>query len=184
MSSLARGFKKCDLDWLWSVCIVCCGERCLSLASVWVGGAVSSLVSVFIWCRQWEHCSCLCLKVTKKGENGGEGPSVAQYQNSPHSTIVSMDLVQECRDADWVVYQSYIGVLDGWYLRGHLALCVIVVVSSLKKWMLEMVVAECWCQRVSAQSFCAWLVFFESHRLQIASQLMLVQHLCSHFSQN
>lgn len=60
-----------------------------------------------------------------------------------------MALVQECRDG-MMVYQSYIGVLDGWclvvpppYLRGHLALYVIVVVSSLKEWMIEMVVAEC-----------------------------------------
>lgn len=56
-----------------------------------------------------------------------------------------------------MVYQSYIVMLNRCLVayplvsQGILALCMIVVVSSLKKWMLEMVVAEWRCyQHVSA----------------------------------
>lgn len=59
----AKAFKILILvDWIVSVCIICCTERCLSLPSVWVD-AVSSLVSVSIWCRckLWPASMCQLL---------------------------------------------------------------------------------------------------------------------------
>lgn len=82
--------------------------------SVWVD-AVSSLVSVSIWCRQWgfvdasfgllQCVSHLCLKMGKKGrkENEGGGTKCSSVPKTPHPLevcVVFMALVLECRDEE------------------------------------------------------------------------------------
>ncbi len=134
------------LYWEMSVTNICLGGCCvfsgISLHSGGVAAGFGLLQCVFL----------LCLKMGEKRKNG-EGTKCSSVPKTPHPVcVVFVVLVLECRDEEWVVNQSYIVMLGGWCLvvcplvsQGTFGPLYDVVVSSLKKWILEVVAADWWC---------------------------------------
>lgn len=148
------------------VCVICCiGDVCLGGCCVFSGCQSSSGVGASSGLLPCVSCFCFCLKVGGQAVKvGGRGPSVAQCPEL--ATLGSMRCLrgscagmQEWGNGWYQSYRSSCWVGDllriPLFLRRFWALCMKVVVSSLKKWMLEMVVAE-WrcCQHVSASPPC------------------------------
>lgn len=129
----------------WKMCLRWCQ------VSIGVGASFGLLQCV----------SCLCLKMGEKRRRWEGGPSVAQCPETRHPLRSVRCLHGSCagmrgwgmsgisvlhRHVEWVSCSP-----PPLVSQGILALCMIVVVSSLKKWILEMVVAEWRCyQHVSA----------------------------------
>lgn len=157
---MGKGFDKSDVVGLQST-----GMRHLwyQKMSVWVD-AVSSLgVSLHLVLVQALACFNVSVDFVSKwvgnSEGGRRGTKCSSVPRTRHP--------QECALSSWILcwdaemrngwYQSYIIMLSRCLVaypfvsQEILALCMKVVVSSLKKWMLDMVVAE-WrcCQHVSA----------------------------------
>lgn len=166
----AEAFKHVILiDWLLSVWFICCTERCLSLLLFWwmlcllwyqspfgvdtVGGG---------WVCRCKALACFnvsfaCLKMGKgRGEEkkGGGTKCSSVPKNSPPSRSVRCHrgvLCRECGDEEWVVYLSYIVMLE-WVVSCSLSPC---IWRDIAEW-------TC-CQHVSAspsQHKFLWMFFF------------------------
>lgn len=101
--------------WEWAMSV---GWSCASSAV--------NLLFVFVSTVERRRCALLVSHNREKREKerrwGGTECSSGP-KRSPHPSNVFMDLVQERRDEEWPVYQSYFVVLGGWRLLGPLYEC-------------------------------------------------------------